>query len=97
MAIEQTLDVDRDVRSLRDYGGWTWLRLLDDEDIEEFVHEMRDALLVAGREESSALVGETLERWQLTAQQLSDPHRRAILLDREDISPDDFVEVTRPE
>lgn len=97
MAIEQMLDVDRDARSLRDYGDWTWLRLFDDEDIDEFVREMRDALLVAGREESSTPVGETLERWQVTAQQLSDPQRRAILLDRENISPDDFVEVTRPE
>lgn len=97
MAVEQMLDIGPAARSLRDYGDWTWLRIFDDEDLHEFVRDMRDALLVAGREESSALVDETLERWRITAQQLSDPRRRAILLDRESINPDDFVEVGRPE
>ena len=80
MAIEQMREVEPANRSLRDFGDWTWLRIFDDEDLDEFVREMRDALLVAGREESSALLDETLDRWQITARQLADPQRRAILL-----------------
>lgn len=97
MAVEQMLDVERPDRTLRDYGDWTWLRVFDDDDMQEFVREMRDALLVAGREESIDQVEETLERWRITARQLSDPQRNAILLRGEGLDPDDFIQVERPE
>lgn len=97
MAVEQMLDVDRSERTLRDYGDWTWLRVFDDDDMQGFVREMRDALLVAGREESVVQVEETLERWRITARQLSDPQRKAILLHGEKLDGDKFIEVERPE
>ncbi len=96
MAIEQMLDVESGRRSLRDYADWTWLRTFDDEDLHEFVHDMRTALLIAGREESVTLVQETLDRWHMTARQIDDPLRRSILLGQETLAPDDFVDVIRP-
>ncbi len=96
MAIEQMLEMESDRRSLRDYADWTWLRTFDDEDLHEFVHDMRAALLIAGREESDTPVQETLDRWHITARQIDDPLRRAILLGQEALTPDDFVDVMRP-
>ncbi len=97
MSVEQMLDTAPEQWSVRDYGDWTWLRVFDSEDLTEFVHEMRTALLVAAREGSDKPVAETLERWQLTAQQLADPVRRSILLGVPPLSEEDFVEVARPE
>jgi hypothetical protein len=80
---------------LNELGEWTWLRVFDREDLEEFVSEMSEALLVAAREETADLIDETLHRWRTTAKALDDPLRREVLLG----SPrdEDFVEVKRPE
>jgi hypothetical protein len=50
-----------------DYGEWTWLHAFDDEDLTKFMNEIRDALIVAAREESAELLEETLYRWRTTA------------------------------
>lgn len=80
----------------RDHVDWGWLRAFDDEDLREFIAEMREAVLVARREGSSALVEETLQRWRATAGELADPQRRRILLNLESLREEDFVEVARP-
>lgn len=97
VALEQALALPAAARSPRDYGDWTWLRAFDDEDLHEFVADMRGALLVAGREESPATIEETLYRWRVTAGELADPRRRRILLGLESLQEEDFVEVARPE
>lgn len=81
--------------SVQDYGDWTWLRSLDEEDRDEFIRELCRAVIVAAHEESSAIIEETLNAWRITAQELDDPDRRAILLG--DVHEEDFLEVSRPE
>lgn len=78
-----------------DYGDWQWLRGFDAEDLAEFMGDMRDAIIVAAREESSDLIEATLHRWQVTAEVLGDPLRREILLGT--YRDADFVAVSRPE
>ena len=97
IALEQVVESAPDSRTLRDLGDWTWLRAFDDDDLREFIAEMREALLIAGHEESSATIEDTLYRWQVTAQELADPQRRRILLGLEDVRDEDFVDVARPE
>lgn len=97
VALEQAMDATPESRSLRDYGDWTWLRAFDDDDLQEFIAEMRDALLVAGREESPLTVADTLHRWRVTADELADPQRRSILLGRGNVRHEDFIDVARPE
>jgi hypothetical protein len=77
------------------YGDWPWLRVFDAEDLREFTRELREALIIAGREESAALIDDTLQRWRVTAESLDDPLRRSVLLGPH--LPEDFVEVSRPE
>jgi hypothetical protein len=76
-------------------GDWAWLAVFDENDLGEFLEEMREAFLSASRDESPTAVEETLEAWRVTAEALSDPARRDVLLGEPRI--DDFVEVTRPE
>jgi hypothetical protein len=80
--------------SLGAYGEWTWLRHLPADDLHLFRDEIRQALIVAAREESLTLLATTLREWRLTAEQLADPTRRAVLLGRPALT--EFVEVARP-
>ncbi|MHB8993291.1 MAG: hypothetical protein ACYC66_16855 [Chloroflexota bacterium] len=51
LAIELSREQDPDRRlALPELGDWTWLREFDDGDLDEFVGEMRRALVVASRE-----------------------------------------------
>ena len=81
--------------ALASYGDWPWLRVFDGEDLHEFVGDLREAVIVGGREESVGLLEETLHRWRVTASALEDPLRRSVLLGTH--ADDDFVEVSRPE
>ena len=94
-ALELALASTSHQRSLHEYGEWTWLRSFDDEDLREFVREMRETLIVAGREEAPDKLEETLYSWRATAQALDDPVGRSVLLGEQ--HPEDFVEVGRPE
>ncbi|TAK35685.1 MAG: hypothetical protein EPO21_05350 [Chloroflexota bacterium] len=76
---------------LASFGEWTWLRLFDKEDLAEFIQEMHEAVIVAAREQSAALLDETLRRWRVTADVLQDPVRREILL-APDSEPGDVKE-----
>ncbi|MBI2939496.1 MAG: hypothetical protein HYY04_03590 [Chloroflexi bacterium] len=80
---------------LTDYGEWTWLRALDRKDLHEFVHEVRDAVIIGVMEQSSRLLDEQLRAWRTTAQEAEDPLFCAIM--RGGLSEEDFVEVSRPE
>jgi hypothetical protein len=95
--VEQALSVAPTERSPRDYGEWTWLRVFDDDDLREFVSEMRDALLTAGHNESSIIVDDVIYSWHITADELADPRRRRILLGLDNVRAEDFVDVARPE
>lgn len=96
LAIELSREQDPDRRlALPELGDWTWLREFDDGDLDEFVGEMRRALVVASREENGEPLEECLYRWRETARAISDPMRRQILMSSH--SDDDFVEAKRPE
>ncbi len=77
------------------FGEWPWLRTFDAEDLQEFIRELQEAIIAAGREESAALLEDTLHRWRVTAEALDDPLRRSVLLGAH--RDEDFVEVGRPE
>jgi hypothetical protein len=55
---------------------------------------VREALIVAVRERSTALLDEELRAWRVTAEQVEDPLLRAVL--EAGPSEGDFVEVRRP-
>ena len=74
---------------------WAWLRVFDAEDLQEFVREMRAAVVAAFRDRDPRIVDDMLHRWRVTSQVLDDPLRRAILYGP--VNLDDFVEVARPE
>lgn len=96
LAIEDILTSGRDkTLAPSDYGEWTWLRAFDHEEVATFMGEMRYALVVAAREESSDLIEEILDRWRVTARVLDDSLRREVLLGTH--RDEDFVEVSRPE
>ncbi len=96
LTVEAALEADRaEASDLSQHGEWTWLRAFDTDDLREFVGELRQAIVVAAREESPDLIEETLQRWRTTAEALADPLRRQILLGGD--RPDDYVEVSRPE
>lgn len=91
--IETPTEIDRKEFQL---GGtaWTWLRVIDSEDLHAFIVEMRQALLIAIREEKPDLPDEVLERWRITAQAIDNPERREVLMQH--LSAEDFVEIERP-
>jgi hypothetical protein len=91
--LQRALD-ERRSPTLADFGAWTWLRVLDPDDLRTFVAEVQEAVMLAGREESAGPLEETLRAWRLTAEQAGDPVRDAILLGTH--RPEDFVEARRP-
>lgn len=93
--LEQTLAAGSGEWSLAGYGEWTWLRHLPPEDLPEFVVAVREALIAAAREETTAALDETVQAWRRTAEELADPKARAVLLGRH--TEEDFAEVSRPE
>lgn len=69
---------------------WPWLRAFDAEDLREFVAELHTA-------HSPAAVADMLFRRRVTADQLADPQRREILLARDELRGEDWIEADRPE
>ncbi len=80
---------------ISDFGDWSWLRVFDQDDLADFLHEIREALMLSTTEGTTEYVDDALNAWRTTAEALDDPTRREILLG--DISDDDFTEVDRPE
>lgn len=82
-------------RSTFDFGDLTWLRHLDDADLDEFVAEMRDAVSVAYHDEETEALETLVREWRTTADELADPTRRDVLLGG--FERGDYAEVARPE
>lgn len=94
LTLEMALARQPSQLTLIDYGAWTWLRHLDPDDLQVFLREAREVLLIAAREQDSAELDSTLYAWQRTAEAATDPKRKDILLGR--WTDDDFLEVGRP-
>ena len=65
-------------------GSLAWLHSLDREDQLEFVTELRQALVLAMSRRDGTPIRDTVHAWQVTAAELDDPGRRAVLLSRID-------------
>lgn len=74
---------------------WPWLADLNDEDLDQFVTELRESLLVAFKTGAIKPTERLIAEWRATAEQLSDPARRRILL--EPLNANDYVAVRPPE
>jgi hypothetical protein len=77
-----------------DLGDLAWLRSFERSDLEEFVRELRDAVLAASADERGDALLDCVRAWQVTARQLDDPLRRSVLLSPH--VPDDFEDAPRP-
>lgn len=92
--IEQALAAPGDHLTAGDFGEWAWLRHLERDDLHEFVGDMRQAIISAVREEVSDPLDTIVREWQVTADALADPDRRAVLLGEH--RDEDFVTAARP-
>ncbi|MBP2704374.1 hypothetical protein JOL79_11175 [Microbispora sp. RL4-1S] len=81
--------------SISDLGDLAWLRVFEAEDLREFVDDLHAALIAAHSDQDPSALDEFLRAWRITARQLEDPLRKAVLLSRHD--PDDFTEAARPQ
>lgn len=73
---------------------WPWLANLDDDDVAQFVMELRESLLVAFKAGTIKATEQLIAEWRTTAEQLTDPAGRQILL--APLNPNDFVAVQAP-
>ncbi len=85
--------VMRQSQKAAEFGEFAWISVLDEDDRAECLLELKEAiaLLLAGDEMP---LRETVHAWRLTAQQLSDPRKREILLGVSDL--EDFTAVEQP-
>lgn len=81
--------------SVADLGDLAWLRPFDMEDLREFVDELAQVLIASLSDKDTDVLDEVIHAWQVTARQLEDPLRRAILLGSP--SAADFVDAERPD
>ncbi|MFD0885048.1 hypothetical protein ACFQ08_10865 [Streptosporangium algeriense] len=83
------------VPSTSELGELAWLRSLDQEDMEEFLTELQDAIVAAKADEDTAILDECVHAWKATARQLSDPLRRSVLMGTH--HSDDYVPAESPD
>jgi hypothetical protein len=93
--VECTLTKSRAERTPADFGDLTWLRHFDEDDLAEFVSELRQTLSLAYHDDDLISLVDAVADWKATADELADPARREVLLGAVDAA--DFVEVARPE
>lgn len=80
--------------SVVDLGELAWLRPFDTDDLREFAEELSQVLIASLSDESTGVLDEMLNAWRVTARQLEDPLRRAVLV--ADHGPTDYVDAPRP-
>lgn len=95
LQVEAAARKSRPDRSPTDFGDLAWLSVLDDGDLATFLTEIEGALFQAMSTQTIADLEGLVLDWRCTAEALSDPDRRAVLLGPHDDA--DFVDVRRPE
>lgn len=85
-----------DAPSVSALGGLAWLRVFDREDLEQFAGDLQEALVASSADNGVEALENCVRDWRLTAQQLADPLRRAVLVGPGGLR-DDGVEVKRPQ
>ncbi|MGH3907885.1 MAG: hypothetical protein ACRDTE_27465 [Pseudonocardiaceae bacterium] len=93
--VERARTKSRTERTSADFGDLTWLRHFDEDDLAEFVSELRQTLSLAYHDNDLAALVDAIADWKATAEELADPARHEVLLGAVDSA--DFVEVARPE
>lgn len=97
LVANRVLRAPKEQRSPDDFGDLPWLSAFDNDDLATFVDEIGAALVAAMGSDPRALdrLLDLGRDWKITADTISDPSRRGVLLGRH--KADDFVEVSRPE
>lgn len=86
----------RDVRlSVSDLGELAWLRVFERDDLEEFADELHQVLIAAIADESVDVLNEAVRAWRVTAKEIEDPLRSAVLTT--EYAAADFVQADRPD
>jgi hypothetical protein len=93
--VERTRAKPAGERLPADFGELTWLRHLDDDDLAQFLQEVRAAVSVAYHDDDLSELEQLVRDWRATADELADPARREVLLGGLDTA--DYVEAARPE
>ncbi len=93
--VERARRKSRTERTPADFGDLTWLRHFDEDDLAEFVSELRQVLSLAYHDDDLTSLVDAVADWKATAGELADPERREVLLGA--VGSADFVEVARPE
>jgi len=81
--------------SVSELGEMAWLRVFDLDELREFVAELQEVLVAAHADRSLATLDACIHAWRVTASQLNDPLRRAVL--HGSIGAEDLVEAARPD
>ncbi len=89
--VERSLTKSRAERTPADFGDLTWLRHFDEDDLAEFVTELRQTLSLAYHDDDLASLVDAIAEWKATTDELTAPARREVLLGSVDDA--DFVEV----
>lgn len=94
LRLEHALGLPWDKRHAIEFGDLAWLAEFDDDDQMEFHRDLHDALMRSVASNSTEPVDRCVREWRTTAQALSDPARRAVLVGA--VTEADFEEVDRP-
>lgn len=70
--LEHVVRQPREARHVTAFGPVAWAAALDEADLEDFVHEFADALLLAASGGPIGAIDDLLYDWRITAEALSD-------------------------
>lgn len=85
------INADRDV-SVAELGDLAWLRVFDREDQRAFADELHESLIAGLADQDLSAVSDVVTAWRVTARQLEDPLRRAVLLGSRDVADFELAE-----
>lgn len=92
LTLELALRRARADRRLADYGAWAFMAAFDDDDIEDFLAEVTDAIVGAVSSQDHEELERLIHEWRLSAHTASDPVAREILEGQSEGT--DWVEAT---
>ncbi|TFD45385.1 hypothetical protein E3T55_18800 [Cryobacterium frigoriphilum] len=81
--------------SVAELGDLAWLRVFDSEDLHTLADELHGALIAGLADQDTDVIVELVSDWRMTARQLEDPLRKAVLLDH--FRESDFEDAQAPE
>ena len=79
LTLDTAMKRARHERRASEYGLWAFISVFEDNDIEEFLQEVNEAIVRAASGEDHSVVEELVHQWQMGARTLSDPVAREIL------------------